>query len=97
MIQEASAMGLLRTILIILLVYFGIKILSRIFAPLLLRFVAKKAEEKFGQQFGGFQNKNNQQQQQKQKEGETVIDKMPHQPKSSNSEVGEYVDYEEID
>jgi hypothetical protein len=97
MIQEASAMGLLRTILIILLVYFGIKILSRIFAPILLRFVAKKAEQKFGQQFGGFQNKNNQQQQQKQKEGETVIDKMPHQQKSSNSDVGEYVDYEEVD
>ena len=97
MIQEASAMGLLRTILIILLVYFGIKILSRIFAPLLMRFVAKKAEEKFGQQFGGFQNKNTQKQQQKQKEGETVIDKMPNQQKSSNSDVGEYVDYEEVD
>lgn len=97
MIQEASAMGLLRTILIILLVYFGIKILSRIFAPFLLRFVAKKAEEKFGQQFGGFQNNSSQNQKQKQKEGETVIDKMPNQQKSSNSDVGEYVDYEEVD
>jgi hypothetical protein len=97
MIQEASAMGLLRTILIILLVYFGIKILSRIFAPFLLRFVAKKAEEKFGQQFGGFQNNSSQNQKQKQKEGETIIDKMPNQQKSSNSDVGEYVDYEEVD
>ena len=31
------------------------------------------------------------------KEGETVIDKMPNQNKQSNSDVGEYVDYEEID
>lgn len=97
MIQEASVMGLLKTVLIILLVYFGFKILARLFAPLLLRFVAKKAEQKFGQQFGGFQNQANQRQQQKHKEGETVIDKMPNQNRSSNSKVGEYVDYEEID
>lgn len=86
-------MGLLRTILIILLVYFGFKILARLFAPLLMRFVAKKAEQKFG----GFQNPNQQRQEQKQKEGETVIDKMPNKNGSSNEKVGEYIDYEEID
>lgn len=90
-------MGLLRTILIILLVYFGFKILARLFAPILLRFVAKKAEQKFGEQFGGFQNPNQQRQQQKQKEGETVIDKMPDGTRTSNPKVGEYIDYEEID
>ena len=93
MIQEASAIGLLRTVLTILAVYFVFKILARLFAPLLLRFVAKKAEQKFG----GFKNQANQKQQQAQKEGETVIDKMPNQNKQSNSKVGEYVDYEEID
>ncbi len=93
MIQEASVMGLLKTVLIILLFYFGFKILARLFAPLLLRFVAKKAEQKFG----GFKNQANKNQQQKQKEGETVIDKMPNQNKQSNTKVGEYVDYEEID
>ena len=97
MIQEASAMGLLRTILIILLVYFGFKILARLFAPFLLRFVAKKAEQKFGEKFEDFQNKNQQKQQKNHKEGETVIDKMPNQNKPSNSDVGEYVDYEEIE
>ena len=97
MIQEASVMGLLRTVLVILLVYFGFKILARLFAPLLLRFVAKKAEQKFGQQFGGFKNQADQRQQQAKKEGETVIDKMPNQNKQSNTKVGEYVDYEEID
>jgi hypothetical protein len=90
-------MQLLRTILIILLVWFGLKILARLFAPFLMRFVAKKAEEKFGQQFGGFQNQNNQRQQQRQKEGETVIDKMPNQNKKSNEKVGEYIDYEELE
>ena len=90
-------MGLLRTILIILLVWYGLKILSRLFAPLLIKFVAKKAEERFGQQFGGFQNQSQQRNEQKRREGETVIDKMPERQKSSNHKVGEYIDYEEID
>ena len=97
MIQEASVMGLLKTVLIILLFYFGFKILARLFAPLLLRFVAKKAEQKFGGQFGGFKNQASERQQQKQKEGETVIDKMPNQNKTSSDKVGEYIDYEEVD
>ena len=62
-----------------------------------MRFVAKKAEEKFSQQFGGRQNPNQARKHQKQKEGETVIDKMPNRDKSSNEKVGEYIDYEEID
>lgn len=95
MYHEASLMGLLKTVLIILLFYFGFKILARLFAPLLLKFVAKKAEQKFGEQFGGFKNQGNQEK--RQKEGETVIDKMPSQSKSSNSKVGEYIDYEELD
>ncbi len=89
-------MGLLRTTLIILLIYFGLKILSRIFTPLLLRFVAKQAEQRFGDQFGGFQNQNNPQNDIR-KEGETVIDKMPNKTKNSNDKVGEYIDYEEIE
>ncbi|WP_299362429.1 DUF4834 family protein [Winogradskyella sp.] len=95
--QEASVMGLLRTILIIMLVWFGFRILARLFAPFLMRFVAKKAEERFGQQFGGFQDQEQQRREQKRKEGETVIDKMPQQNKTSNEKVGEYIDYEEID
>lgn len=97
MIQEASAMGLLRTVLIILLIWFGLKILARLFAPFLVKFVAKKAEERFGQQFGGFQNQTQQRAEQKRREGETVIDKVPKQNKTSNEKVGEYIDYEEID
>ncbi|SFD07101.1 DUF4834 family protein [Algibacter pectinivorans] len=87
-------MGLLKTILIIALVYYGIKIISRIFAPLLLKFAAKKAEERFGGQFGQFQKR--QSQQTEKKEGEITIDKIP-ETKTSNKNVGEYVDYEEIE
>lgn len=90
MLQEASVVGLVKILLIILLIYFGVKILSRLFAPFLLKFVAKKAEQKFGQQF------NNQRYETPKREGEISIDKMPKQ-RQSNKDVGDYVDYEEID
>ena len=93
MIETASLYGFLRTILIILLVYYGAKILSRIFAPHMRRYVAKKMQEKFGGQF----QQQTYQESPRHKEGETVIDKVPQRPKSSDKNVGEYVDYEEIE
>jgi hypothetical protein len=92
--QYASMTGFIRMILIILLIYFGIKILTRLFAPFLLKFVAKKAEQRFGDQFGQFQKQS--QQEKPKKEGEVTIDKIPN-TKTSNKDVGDYVDYEEID
>jgi hypothetical protein len=94
MLQFASATGLVRMILIILLIYFGIKILARLFTPFLIKFVAKKAEQRFGDQFGQFQKQA--QQEKPRKEGEVTIDKIP-KTKTSNKNVGDYVDYEEID
>lgn len=91
-------MQLLRTILIIILVYYGIKILSRLFAPYLMKYASRKMEQKFGQQFRG------QEQQQKKdttpfKEGETVIDKKPKSSdsKKTSDKVGEYIEFEEIE
>ncbi|AJR04301.1 DUF4834 family protein [Siansivirga zeaxanthinifaciens] len=94
MLQQASLTGLVRMILIILLIYYGVKILSRLFGPLLLKYIAKKAEQKFGAQFGQFQQRPHEKN--VKKEGEVTIDKMPNM-KTSNKDVGEYVDYEEID
>ncbi|NQX86060.1 MAG: DUF4834 family protein [Flavobacteriaceae bacterium] len=96
MLQYASITGLVKTILIILLIWYGVKILLRLFAPFLVKYVAKKAEQKFGQQFGQSQNQQTKQYARK-KEGEISIDKMPKQSKSSNNNVGEYVDFEEIE
>ncbi|WJJ95528.1 DUF4834 family protein [Algibacter luteus] len=87
-------MGLLRTILIIVLVYYGIKVLSRIFAPFLVKYASKKMEKQFGEQFGNFQK--TQRKEAPKKEGEVIIDKIP-KTKTSNKDVGEYVDYEEIE
>jgi hypothetical protein len=55
--------------------------------------MSKKMEERFGGQFQQRQN----QSEPKHKEGETIIDKMPKQDTSTNKNVGEYIDYEEID
>ncbi|TYB73108.1 DUF4834 family protein [Bizionia gelidisalsuginis] len=90
-------MGILKTILFILLFYYGYKIVSRLFAPMIMRYFSKKVQEKFGAQFKDFANQQKQQKQQtKEKEGEITIDKMP-QNSTSNKNVGEYVDYEEVD
>lgn len=91
MLQQASVTGFVRMILIILLIYYGVKILSRLFAPLLIKYIAKKAEQKFS---GQFQQRPHQES--PKKEGEVTIDKMPN-TKASNKDVGDYVDYEEID
>jgi len=80
-------------ILILLLIYFGVKIITRLLSPFLMRYVTKKAEQRFGQQFGKRQSPK----EEIRKEGEISIDKMPNSAKKSNKDVGEYVDYEEID
>ncbi|MDP3314220.1 DUF4834 family protein [Lutibacter sp.] len=82
-------MGLLRTIAIIIIVYYVFTFLSRIFLPIFFKKVVENVEKKYKEQ------QNQQHQTTKGKVGETVIDKKPNLKESSN-EVGEYVDYEEI-
>ena len=90
--QEAGPMNFLRTIAIILLIYYAFKFLAKLFAPYLMKKMVNKMQEKAQSQY------NNQQQykESKVREGETVIDKTPNSS-SSSKPVGEYVDYEEID
>ncbi|MGY3794546.1 DUF4834 family protein [uncultured Aquimarina sp.] len=88
--QEASFLGVLKVILILLLIYYGLKILTRLFGPLLLRYVTKKAGERFQQQFQQYN------QSQSSGDNDVTIDKKPKQ-KSTNKDVGEYIDFEEID
>ncbi|MCW8980915.1 MULTISPECIES: DUF4834 family protein [Altibacter] len=83
----------LKTVLIILLVYFGLKFLIRLLTPYIMRYIAKKAGQRFEQAFGN----NPFDAQEKKKDGSITIDKMPSSRNKSKSTVGEYVDYEEID
>ena len=84
-------MGLLRTIAILVIIYYIFKFFSRYIAPIFLKKVMTNVEKKFREQ---------QHQQQSSADvgniGETVIAKKPNQPKEGKKDVGDYVDYEEI-
>ena len=86
-------MEFLQTILIVLLIFFALRIILRFAAPYIMKYLAKKAGERFENMARGFQNN----QSTPQREGETIIDKVPQRDSNSNKKVGEYIDYEEID
>lgn len=91
LIHQAEIMGFLRTLLVLLLIYYAFKFLTRLFAPYLMKKAVEKMQQKTAQQYG------NQKQENTVKEGETVIDKKPRTTKESNNNVGEYVDFEEVE
>jgi hypothetical protein len=87
-------MQILRTILIIVLVYYGFKFITRLLAPFILKKAAEKVNQKMNQQFGGqFQQPHKNQG----PEGEVVIKKAPKQSNSTSANDGDYVDFEEVD
>ncbi len=86
-------MVLLQTILILVLVYYGIKLLLKWLAPRMINYAVKKTEERFGQQFGNRQDFKGG----KTPDGETVVDKQTVPKSNPSKKVGEYIDFEEID
>jgi len=80
---EASVVGVFRTILIILLVYYVLKWLGRLFFPLLIK-------KYFGVQ-------NTQQQGRSKKEGDVTIVKRGKKPTGKDDSLGDYVDFEEVE
>lgn len=86
-------MTFLKTILIFLLAFFALRIIWRLSKPYIFRYVTKKAGEKFQNMAGQFNN----QARPKQPEGTTTILKKPHGEQHTKKNVGEYIDYEEID
>lgn len=89
--QEASIQGLW-FILILILGYYAFKWLARIFLPIVMQKAVRNFERKAREQQGYHNNPVDQS-----REGETVIDKQPRPQKESNNNVGEYVDFEEVD
>ena len=91
--------NILKTLLIILFFYYGFKVLARLLAPFLMRYAAKKIQDRFKDQMGqqlrgsGFGQQNN-----SKKEGEVhVKSKKSSQEKINSDSVGDYVDFEEIE
>lgn len=89
-LHEAGLINVLRTILWVLFFYYAFKFLARLFMPYIFNKAVNKMKEKAEQQY-----KN--QYEPEVKEGETIIDKKPKNNTISNKDVGEYVDYEEVE
>ncbi|WP_298476239.1 DUF4834 family protein [uncultured Maribacter sp.] len=87
-------MAFLKTILVILLVYYLLKTVAKWFAPRVLSYAAKKTEAHFKEKMGGFSSQNSTREEQV---GDVIIDKKTAPKRSSNKKVGEYIDFEEIE
>ncbi|MCF6130756.1 DUF4834 family protein [Flavobacterium wongokense] len=86
--ETASFQGLIDVILFIIIFYYVMKFLARLFLPALAKKAVEKAAEQFQQQHQNYQNQQNQYTSQNQT-NET-------KPKEKKI-VGEYVDFEEIE
>ncbi len=87
-------MAFLKTLLVILLVYYLFKFLVRMFAPRIFGYAAKKTEQHFRERFGEFSDFNHTTQEQ---QGDIIIEKKKARKNDSSQKVGEYIDFEEID
>lgn len=88
--QEASFRGLINTIFWFFVIYYAIKFLSKLLLPVLAKKVVEKASQQFEKQY----------QQQQQNYQSTQQQNKPPQEKEMpqmKKEVGEYVDFEEIE
>jgi hypothetical protein len=82
--------GFVRTLLIIVIVYYGIKIVSKYVLPLLVDKGMKKMQQKM-------QDQQKQHQQPSRPDGEVTIEADKKKNQNSGKAKGEYVDFEEVD
>jgi hypothetical protein len=87
-------MGFIKMIIELMLFYYVIKFLAKLFLPIVVKKVVKKANENFQQQY---QNQQPKQSNYKQKDGVILDDSKVEKVVKTNSKVGEYVDFEEIE
>lgn len=84
--ETASFTGFIKTLFWLILAYYVVKFLIKMFAPMLLQQVVKKAEQNFQQQ----------QQQYSEQQQQAYTAPKQEMPKEKKK-VGEYIDYEEIE
>ena len=88
-------MGFLRTIFIILLVYYMLKLFAKWFGPRIFGYAAIKTEKHFKERFEQFQGYQNQEE--NANEGEISIDKKTVRNDKDSQQLGEFIDFEEIE
>jgi len=82
--------GFIRTLLVIVIIYFGIRIITRYVLPMLVDKGMKNMQQKM-------QNQQRQNQRSSRTEGEVTIEKNRNQGSNNAENKGEYVDFEEVD
>ena len=85
--ETASFTGFIRALIILVLIYYGVRFFMRLLAPVIVQQVVKKAGENL------FQQQQQQEQFNAQKRQENITKDRPAEKKK----VGEYIDYEEIE
>lgn len=88
-------MAFLKTVLIIIMVYYLLKIVARLFAPKIINYAAKKTEAHFKEQFGDYNLRS--EAQTEERVGDVIIEKKQTKKKGTSEKVGDYIDFEEID
>lgn len=86
--QEASFNGFVKMIFSLIIFYYVVKFLAKLFLPILVKKAVEKAGEKFQQNQNYNTNQNNQ--------DEVIVNTKSDKPRETKK-VGEYVDFEEID
>ena len=86
-------MGFLKFLFFVIVIYYILKLIGKYVMPYLLSVFIKKAQN---QMMGNASN--NAPPKNKKKEGEVSIDLTPQKsPKTSKGEIGDYVDFEEVE
>jgi len=82
-------MGFLRTILFIVIFYYLFKLIGRVILPRILNMAVNKMNQAHRQRDEYIH-------QQKKQEGKVTIQKTEKKDKKVSSDLGEYIDYEEV-
>jgi hypothetical protein len=89
--QYFNGMGLIKLALFLLLIYLLVKLFTRYLLPYILKRFIRKTEERYKQQRKAYEDQNKQ-------EGDIRIEYQNKKQRSKKTDnLGEYVDYEEID
>jgi hypothetical protein len=89
MISIILIIGFLRTVVVILIIFYAFRLIARFVLPLLFQKTIKDMQAKMHQQMRD-------QQRQEKREGEVTVERNQNQ-NNRNSQTGEYVDFEEVD
>ena len=76
------------------MIYLFLKYLGKILAPILLKRFATKMQDRFGQHFN---QQNHNQKSGKQDEGKVTLEKTKNSTKTNSNNLGDYVDFEEVE